>query len=367
MIKIIRRCRSLPLQHQDPRIFLVKTYENRYLGQQNSLLLNENSKRGYATDLRTVLKKQSGVFQKRHYSLQSQVELFVQTQTGLFKFLSESATVKWCQSFLINVHDMTGLPWWATIICSTIILRTVVTLPLAVYQQYILAKLENLKQELPYLVNELKKETAIAVKLYGWDERTARATYNRSLRKQWNNLIVRDNCHPFKSTILFWFQIPMWVSLSVSLRNLVYMLPNRDLQAQLTFTELSLGGFSFIPNLTIPDHSWILPVALGIINLLIIELQQLSRLQTSSPTKIQKYLTNTFRFISVLMIPFAAAVPSCLTLYWTTSSAYGLVQNLILMSPNIKRAFRIPKTAMEINDPYKTVLSNLKNRFKNVP
>lgn len=70
---------------------------------------------------------------------------------------------------------------------------------------------------------------------------------------------------------MLWFQIPMWVSLSVSLRNLVYMLPKQDLQAQLTFTELSLGGFSFIPNLTFPDQSWILPIALGIINLLIIE------------------------------------------------------------------------------------------------
>lgn len=63
----------------------------------------------------------------------------------------------------------------------------------------------------------------------------------------------------------------MWISLSISLRNLVYMLPDQDLSAKLTFTELSVGGFGFIPNLTEMDSSLILPVTLGIINLAIIE------------------------------------------------------------------------------------------------
>jgi hypothetical protein len=48
------------------------------------------------------------------------------------------------------------------------------------------------------------------------------------LRKQWNNLIIRDNCHPLKATILLWVQLPMWIFLSVALRNFVHMLPHRD-------------------------------------------------------------------------------------------------------------------------------------------
>lgn len=63
----------------------------------------------------------------------------------------------------------------------------------------------------------------------------------------------------------------MWICFSVSLRNLVYMLPNNDFNAQMIFTELSVGGFGWIPNLTEVDSSYVLPVALGIINLLIIE------------------------------------------------------------------------------------------------
>lgn len=91
------------------------------------------------------------------------------------------------------------------------------------------------------------------------------------MRKQWTKLIERENCHPLKTTILLLFQIPLWVSVSVALRNLVYILPTRSLEAQISFAELTLGGFSFIPNLTVPDSSFIFPVALGLINLAIIE------------------------------------------------------------------------------------------------
>jgi hypothetical protein len=53
-------------------------------------------------------------------------------------------------------------------------------------------------------------------------------TFLFQLQKQWNNLIIRDNCHPFKTSILLWVQLPMWVFISVALRNMVYMLPHND-------------------------------------------------------------------------------------------------------------------------------------------
>ncbi|CAG9864458.1 unnamed protein product [Phyllotreta striolata] len=295
--------------------------------------------------------------QKRTFSLQNTIESIAKTQTGIFKSISESTPVEYCQNVLVTVHDYSGLPWWATIICTTVLARGFVTLPLAIYQNYILAKLENLKLEMPAIANELRKETSMAVKLYKWDEKQARAVFNRSIRKQWQKLILRDNCHPFKASLLMLFQIPTWVCLSVSLRNLVYMLPLRDSNAEIIYAELTLGGFGFIPNLTAVDSSWILPVSVGVINLLIIELQRLSRL--NEPNKLQKILTNVFRGLSVVMIPIGASVPSCLVLYWTTSSAFGLVQNILLMSPRVKRICKIPKTQSEMDRPYKFVASKL--------
>lgn len=119
--------------------------------------------------------------QQRQYSFQNTIDSLVRTQTGIFKSLSESPPVEYTQKFLLYVHDSTGLPWWATIVCTTVCMRTALMLPVAVYQYYILAKLENLKLEMPAIVEEMKKEMAIAIKMYKWDERTAKITFNRSV------------------------------------------------------------------------------------------------------------------------------------------------------------------------------------------
>lgn len=118
---------------------------------------------------------------QRQFSFHTSVESLLKTQTGIFKWLSECTLVEYSQNFLLSVHEYSGLPWWASIICTTILLRTTVTLPLAVYQHYILAKLEKIKLELPIIAEEMKKEMAVAIRLYNWDEKTAKITYNRSV------------------------------------------------------------------------------------------------------------------------------------------------------------------------------------------
>ncbi|XP_068085088.1 cytochrome c oxidase assembly protein COX18, mitochondrial isoform X2 [Anabrus simplex] len=260
--------------------------------------------------------------QARCFSYEPAIGTPIQAE-GVYKLFSESAPVLKTQELLLHFHDISGLPWWATIIVSTVVLRTVVTLPLAIYQYYILAKVENLTVEMSAIVQELKKETAIAIKKFNWTPKEARITYNRSLRKQWSKLVVRENCHPAKASILLLVQLPMWICLSFALRNLVYMLPHQDTAAQLTCLELSVSKFLWIPNLITPDASWILPVILGLTNLAIIE---------------------------------------CLNLYWATSSAYGLIQNIFLMSPRVKRICGIPRTPSTQDKPYQHIASQLKNK-----
>lgn len=197
--------------------------------------------------------------------------------------VSSSAPVTFGQEAITQLHDVTGLPWWSTIILSTVLLRGVVTFPLAIYQTKIVAKVEKLTEEMPALVAELKGETVFAMKKFGWTEKQTRIMYNRSLKKQWNKLIVRDNCHPAKSAIVLLFQIPLWITQSWAIRNLIYMQPDPTaVKAQLIAAEMMLGGFGWIPNLSEVDHSLILPVTLGLLNLTIIEVRNwVSQLATS--------------------------------------------------------------------------------------
>ncbi|XP_037799623.1 cytochrome c oxidase assembly protein COX18, mitochondrial-like [Penaeus monodon] len=284
------------------------------------------------------------------------------TQAGWFRALAESRLVESLMGGLQGVHDSLNLPWWGAIIISTILMRGVLTFPLAVYQNYILAKVENLKPEMDKLVKELKRETAIAIRKLGWDEKHARIMFNRSAKKMWKDLIIKENCHPFKASLLLWVQIPLWVSMSVSFRNMASMMPHQDAAAQVLFLEISTGGFGWIPNLTEVDHSLILPVAMGLLNLAITEVNVLNRLQEGS--KLQKFATNLFRFVSIIIIPIAATVPSCVILYWVTSSACGLAQNLALMHPGLRRMCRIPYTPSERKHPYQHLWAQMQKRLR---
>jgi mitochondrial inner membrane protein COX18 len=291
----------------------------------------------------------------RHFS-------YEKTVTSVWQTISNSTPVEYVQHGLLQLHDTTGLPWWATIVVSTVLMRTCITLPLAIYQNKILARVENITLEMPAIVAELKQETAYAMKKYQWTEKQARVIYNRSLKKQWHELIVRDNCHPAKTMILLWGQIPLWICQSVALRNLIHMMPDpTSLEAKITFTELTIGGFGWIPNLTEVDASFIIPVVLGVTNLAIIEMQTM--LRQREPSRLQRYATNFFRLVSIGMVPLACAVPSGLSLYWMTSSVYGLAQNLFLLSPRVKRAVGVPDTPSAQEHPYQHLANSLRRRL----
>ncbi|XP_029836166.3 cytochrome c oxidase assembly protein COX18, mitochondrial [Ixodes scapularis] len=276
--------------------------------------------------------------------------------------LSRSAPVAYAQEFLETVHMNSGLSWCTTIVTTSLALRIVVTLPLALYQSHIIARLANLDKEIAQIAHELRGETARAVRMYNLDEKQAKYLYRRSLKKQINNLIVRDNCHPFKSSLVIWFQLPLWISLSVALRNMAYMMPYQDMAAQALFLELSVGGALWFPNLTLPDPLFVMPLLLGITNLLNIEFHALQH--TKQLTKVRKVLTYTLRGMSVLMIPIASIMPTDVTLYWLCSSGFALGQNLLMINPKFRRACRIPRTANESQTPFRDLSDRLKKRFE---
>lgn len=88
-----------------------------------------------------------------------------------------------------------------------------------------------------------------------------------------DQLIQRDNCHPARGFLAIWFQIPIWLSLSFSLRNLAFMFPISDAKAQLIHSQLASEGVLWISNLTIADPYFIFPVLFGLTNLITIEVR----------------------------------------------------------------------------------------------
>ncbi|KAK1799055.1 hypothetical protein P4O66_007321 [Electrophorus voltai] len=258
---------------------------------------------------------------------------------GWYESVADSAPVHLTEQLLVSAQQLTGLPWWASILCTTLALRTTITLPLAVYQTLIIAKVEALQKEIAEIAKQLSYEISVRAKEKHWSEKTCRYHFRKNLQRVVSELYIRDNCHPFKTSLLIWVQLPMWVCVSLALRNLsvgVEHIPggNPSLPPQhqkrlrtgshslATFLpsagqdmlapgglleQLAAGGTLWFPDLTLPDSTWVIPVSLGLVNLLITEIFALRQLESS---KFQKYMTNFIRAISVVMVPLAATVPS---------------------------------------------------------
>ncbi|CAN2388988.1 membrane insertase activity [Pristimantis euphronides] len=275
------------------------------------------------------------------------------TSDGMFAKLADSAPVHLAESALLSIQDTTGLPWWGTIMCTTVALRTAVTLPLSVYQMHVFCKLEKLQTEIQNLAKELRYEVAVYGKQQGWSDKVAKFHFRKNMKRLIKELYIRDNCHPFKASLIMWIQIPMWIFMSLALRNFSFNTSGSDTDS-LVHEQLKNGGTLWFADLTMPDSTWILPVFLGVLNLLIVEMFALRTIKVS---RLNKIMTNAIRGISIVMIPIAASVPSSMALYWTTSSLVGLAHNLLLRSPAVRRLFRIPQTKMDSETPYKDLLA----------
>lgn len=179
----------------------------------------------------------------------------------LYLDLSKSSWVANTQQLIESVHDYTHLPWWGTIVVTTVSLRLLITLPLAAYQ--VIREPSLLSGEINFFSlcstqslpdwrtsdrrwtsssrgsrsrptgpsgttswTSLRHGGASTNRYARHDQRSDRQTDFRSqAKKQWDLLVQRDNCHAFKGTILLWGQIPLWVCMSVALRNMATMMP----------------------------------------------------------------------------------------------------------------------------------------------
>lgn len=277
-------------------------------------------------------------------------------------FSPDVAPIGFTQKVLENIHTATGLPWWASIALSTILLRGIVTIPLAVYSTSIMAKVELLQPQIMKLSLELRREVAVAVKKFAWDAKKAQSKYNSTMKKLVSDLYIRDNCHPAKSSLVLWFQIPMWVCMSFALRNMSGAVPAAasGVAAPVLCPDLAAEGMLWFPDLTVPDATWVLPVLLGVVNLLNIEMHTLT---TKQVTKFHKGVTFVMRVLSLFMVPVGAVVPSCMCYYWVCSSLIGLGQNFLFKMPSVRRLLRVPQTPSESQTPFQDMINAARTKY----
>lgn len=184
------------------------------------------------------------------------------------------------------------------------------------------------------------------------------------LRSYTRDFYKQNNVSPLKLFLLPWVQLPLWITVSFALRNICgFTYLNSDIDTGLypPSPGIETEGALWLTNLAVADPHYILPAILLVTNILNIELNSL---RNKDPKRLERWLTRLFRGLTFFVFALSTQVPSAMSLYWASSSTYGLVQNIIMKFPKVRRKLGIPKTPSERERPFLSMLDVLQTRTK---
>ncbi|XP_014218872.1 mitochondrial inner membrane protein COX18-like [Copidosoma floridanum] len=272
---------------------------------------------------------------------------------------AQSKSVVFVQDILVLLHQEMGLPWWATIILSTILIRTTLILPLAVNQMRNKAKLQRMENDMNDYKKKLKTEYKEYKRHYGWPDELFAQKYTYHVNLKEKELYKKNKIHPNKVHFLVMAEAGIWLYTSLAIRNLCHALPLSD-GAQEIYREMSFDGFGWITDLTVVDPYSILPFFVCFTNIFIIQAHRLFHPNCYSFKMGITYIT--CQFGNMLMVPMMVSAPAAINIYWLTHSLYGLLEVYLLHSPFVLRLLRTPP--LDSKEPYRFFYKLWKSNIK---
>lgn len=267
----------------------------------------------------------------------------------------------------VALHEATSLPWIILIPLTTVGLRTCLTLPLSVWQRKRVIKQQELRKVVQSIPPVTKLRLAAATNAaskandnitssgsivkeeeYPMQIKPHRLTPDqitilaiKETRKRQKRIYGKYNVQMWKNAILPLVQIPLWITVSMGLRNLT---EKRLLETH----EWSLLHQLFPGNLdlSLPWDSMpmVAPLILGTLSMINVEFN--GRVMTSTSTSRAgidtapseysktsqgiKSILNVSRLSCILMMGISSQASILLSLYWISSQFYSLLQNIFL-------------------------------------
>lgn len=251
---------------------------------------------------------------------------------------------------LQHAHAVSGLPWWAMIPVTTVALRTTWTLPLAIMQRHRIRKQNLLRPlvaatgpvirlKLAQRAQKANREAAANPTVAAQMAPARQMKYEeimllsaKETRRRQKRLFRENGVQLWKNMLLPAAQIPLWVAMLATFRDLSGW-ASWELGKPLDLTLYSEGLWWFT-DLTVLDQLHIFPLALGVVALVNTEWTfkmwtMLRNSRTLRPT-LSDAMANLLRMAVVFLMAVSLHAPTALTIYWFSSQAYSLVQNVIM-------------------------------------
>ncbi|QLQ80774.1 hypothetical protein HG537_0E01290 [Torulaspora globosa] len=263
---------------------------------------------------------------------------------------------------LIHIHNASSVPWVVLIPVGTILLRTITTLPLSIWQRKRIVKQQELRklvQAVPPVTklrlaasmasrtdNSISSSGSVAGELVNGGSRSLTPEQITLLavketRKRQKRLFAKYNVQMWKNFILPLVQIPLWVTLSMGIRTLT--------EKRLLETNSGELLNSIVPptlDLSLPMDSlpMLVPLVLGSLALANVEYNGKTLTTTrasnagiilapndhSRASQAMTSILNMSRFGCIFMMGISSQAPLLLSLYWISSQLYSFTQNLVL-------------------------------------
>lgn len=269
----------------------------------------------------------------------SQAETVATAAESTWKF--SDALLTPAMSILNGMHDITGLPWWLSIVLSTIAIRSML-MPVTIYTMRSSAKMQVLKPDI-----ERYREQVMAAAKSG-DRTLANAK-----QKEMQEFMSQAGIAPGRVLMGPLIQFPVFISFFISIRRLA--------EADPSFVT---GGISWFENLSVMDPYYILPVVCGVTLLGMTELGG-----DTGQTKMTPQMKNIMRGVGVLSIPMTYWFPAAVFCYWIPNNALSMSLGAIMRRPKMRNALglsvdprRIQGTMAFREDQVKQNIAQLKDR-----
>eukprot|EP00948_MAST-09A_sp_MAST-9A-sp1_P001034 g1034.t1 len=226
-------------------------------------------------------------------------------------------------SFIANVHDFTGLEWWASIVMATVVVRGAMV-PLFINSQINAKRMAAMKPDMEVLRAKLasvqnepdpKKKSALGTQYHG----------------ELQALYKKHGASPIRSLVPLLVQLPVFTSFFFALQRINDVYP----------VSMSTGGIGYLTDLTAKDPYYLMPVLISGSFLAISELTLLQQKGTAG--EMSGNMQWVMRGMGLFMLPVAVQMPASVLFYFFSTNVISLVQTFVLGLPGVKSLVGIPE------------------------
>lgn len=221
------------------------------------------------------------------------------------------------ETALESLHSATGMPWWLTIVSSTIVIRAIM-LPLVIKQMKGASQMSLLKPELTAIQRRLKEASQLP------DAMKSTAAVLEQ-QQQLKELYTKNGLNPLKMFIVPFVQMPVFLSYFFALKSMSASNPTFHSGGALWFTDLSTA-----------DPTLALPLISAATFLLTIELGADTGVKHTGGIKW------FMRALAVAMVPLTMGLSKAIFMYWCTSNAFSLASSQAFKLPAVRAALGMP-------------------------